>query len=133
MRHRNTGAMPGGKQQKMTPIGKKQLTVRSKVWLELEGHPVIGEGRVAMLQAIDRHGSIVRAAHETGISYRRMRGAVRDMETALGRPLVFTFRGGGQGGGAMLTPEAQELMACFEKFVHAFQKDADALFRKNFR
>jgi molybdate transport system regulatory protein len=116
----------------MTAIEKKHLTVRSKVWLELEGRPVIGEGRVAMLQAIQRHGSIVHASREIGIPYRRMRGAIRDMETALGRPLVFAYRGGGEGGGAVLTPEAQELMANFEKFAQAFQQDADALFLESF-
>lgn len=103
--------------------------LKSKAWLEIGGHPVIGRGRMAMLQAIDRYGSILRASQETGISYRKMRGAIRDMETAIGRPLVEARRGGESGGGAVLTEYARELLSSFEKFSVALQQDADDHFK----
>ena len=110
----------------------KRWGLRSKVWLELEGQPLIGEGRLAMLQAIDRHGSILQASREIGISYRRMRGAIRDMEGALGRPLVLAHRGGGEGGGASLTAAAHELVDSYQKVAADLRRDMDSRFQALF-
>ena len=104
--------------------------LRSKLWLECDGRPVIGDGRMAMLQSIHRNGSIKLAAHETGISYRRIRGAIQEMESAVGYPLVKIRRGGGGGGGgAELTTAAHALMDAFEKLCAGFQCAADARFQ----
>ena len=108
---------------------EKRWGLKSKVWFELEGHPVIGQGRLAMLQAIDRYGSILHASQETGISYRKMRGAIRDMETAIGRSLVQARRGGEAGGGAELTRFAHDLLCFFDKFSADLQKEADDRFK----
>lgn len=107
--------------------------LRSKVWIEVEGRPVMGEGRMAMLQAIHRYGSIIDASRETGISYRKMRGAIRDMEKAVGRPLVKAFRGGGDGGGAVLTAEAHTLMDAFRKFAVGLQQEVTTRFQNSFK
>ncbi|AOY56813.1 MULTISPECIES: winged helix-turn-helix domain-containing protein [Desulfococcus] len=101
-----------------------QWRLRSKIWLEVEGRPVMGEGRMAMLQAIYRHGSIIEASRETGIPYRKMRGAIRDMEKIIGRPLVHAYRGGDDGGGAVLTADALSLIDSFKKFSSDVQKEA---------
>jgi molybdate transport system regulatory protein len=114
------------------PSSNKKWGLRSKVWLELEGQPLIGEGRLAMLQAIDRHGSILRASREIGISYRRMRGAIRDMEDALGRPLVLAYRGGEEGGGASLTAAARDLVESYLKVAAGLRRDMDSRFLEVF-
>ena len=106
--------------------------LRSKLWLEVNGHPVIGEGRMAMLEAIDRHGSIKQASLETGIAYRKMRGAIREMESILGRSMVMAFRGGKDQGGANLTAEAHELMAFYTKLADSLQKEMDTRFQEFF-
>lgn len=106
----------------------KRWGLRSKLWLEYEGTPVIGDGRMQMLRAIQQNGSIKLAADETGISYRRMRGALRDMETTIGSPVVKIQRGGGGGGGATLTPAAHALMTAFQRLSDGFQTIADARF-----
>lgn len=108
----------------------KQLELRSKVWLECEGLPILGDGRMEMLRSIDRNGSIKLAAKETGISYRRVRGAIHEMESTIGFPLVKIYRGGGGGGGAKLTSAAHNLLDAFEKLSTGFQQDADARFKK---
>lgn len=102
--------------------------LRSKLWLECEGNPVIGEGRMKMLRSIDNSGSIKLAAHETGISYRRMRGAIHEMESTIGYALVRTQRGGGGGGSAELTSAAHALIYTFDKLSAGFQRDADERF-----
>ncbi len=117
----------------MGTLKGKQWGVRSKVWLELEGHPFMGEGRMAMLQAIHSHGSLIHASRETGISYRRIRGAIRDMEKTIGRTLVHTYRGGGGGGGAELTPIAHELMDSFKRVSTGIQQNTNTQFKKTFR
>lgn len=104
--------------------------LRSKLWLECDGKPVMGDGRMEMLRAIQRNGSMKTAAHETGISYRRMRGAVHEMECTLGYPLVNIQRGGDGGGSARLTPAAHRLMALFEKLSTGYQRIADQRFQK---
>lgn len=106
----------------------KKCNVRSKVWLEINGKPFIGEGRAAVLEAIDRYGSILRAAQETKISYRRIRGAIREMENVLGQPLVFTRRGGENGGGAVLTEIAYELLNRFGMLQKGMKEIVDKRF-----
>ena len=111
---------------------KKKLAVKSKVWLELNEKPFIGAGRIAVLQAIDRHGSILKAAEETRISYRRIRGALRQMEQAMGLPLVQARRGGKEGGGAEITDSARELIRLFEKQQEGIMEEVNELFKKLF-
>ena len=97
--------------------------VRFKLWLEIDGHPVIGQGRAAMLTAIDENGSIIEAARTLGISYRKIRGAISDMERYVGNSLVKTHRGGGHGGGAQLTPYARELVERYLKVLQEFREE----------
>ena len=84
---------------------------------------------MAMLEAIHHNNSIRRASHQTGISYRRIRGAIRDMERAIGQPLVQTYRGGREGGGAELTPLALDLSQLFSQLSNGFQSDIDERLR----
>ncbi len=109
---------------------KSRWGLRSKLWLEYEGTPFLGDGRMKMLKSIQSGGSIKQAARETGISYRRMRGAIHEMETTIGYPLVKIQRGGGTGGGAELTPAALTLMDAFDQLSAGFQQNADARFDK---
>jgi len=111
----------------------EQIRLKSKMWLELQGRPIMGEGRMAMLQAIGDHRSILQASHETGISYRRIRGAIHDMETALGQTLVLTRRGGREGGYAELTPAAMALLDAFKTLSQGFQDESDVRFKDIFR
>jgi molybdate transport system regulatory protein len=77
---------------------RHRLSIRSKVWLEVGGKPVLGEGRKRLLEAIERLGSITRAASEVGISYRRAWSHLQAMESRLRVKLVNTQRGGKHGG-----------------------------------
>ncbi len=116
----------------MTGLKAKKLAVRSKVWLELDGVPFMGEGRLAILKAIQQHGSLLKAAEATQISYRRARGMIQEMETCLGRPLVITSRGGKSGGGAQITEIAKDLIRRFELQVEDLKAPVDAIFNRIF-
>ena len=109
-----------------------RLSVRSKVWLELDGEPVFSRGRAQLFRAIDRQGSINAAAREMGISYRRAWGYVKAMEARLGVPLVTTMQGGAHGGGASLTEAARELLAGYERLERGVEDEVDARFAAEF-
>jgi molybdate transport system regulatory protein len=116
----------------MTALKANKLAVRSKVWLELDGVPFMGEGRLAVLKAVEQHGTLLKAAEETHISYRRARGMIREMETCLGRPLVITIRGGKAGGGSEITEVAKDLIRRFELQVEDLKAPVDAIFKRIF-
>ena len=101
---------------------EKKLGIRLKMWLEIDDKPVIGEGRLRILKAIDETGSLLAASKKTGVAYRKLRGAVHDMEKLIGKTIINTHRGGGDGGGASLTPLAYELMERYENDLAMFQK-----------
>lgn len=107
---------------------RKNCHVRSKIWLEVDGAPFFGNGRLTVLRAIDRTGSIQGAAKDTGISYRKIWGAIRDMERCLDTPLVETQRGGRQGGGTSLTDAARDLMRYFVSLEERFRETVDGRF-----
>ncbi len=112
---------------------KGMNSVRSKIWLEIDGGPVIGKGRLEILQAIDRKGSILGAAGDTGIPYRKIWGAIRDMERSLGHPLVTKSRGGSHGGGANLTESARDLIKRFEQLQEGIEESVNSKFLALFK
>lgn len=95
------------------------LQVRSKIWLEIDGEPVFGQGREDLLRLIRKTGSINAAAKEMGISYRKAWTYIDAMEKRLRFPLVARRKGGVGGGESTLSPQAATLL---EKF-HALKKD----------
>jgi len=87
-----------------------EVKVRCKVWLEVDGQPLIGTGRERLLLAIDATGSLNAAARELGIAYRKAWAQLQEMEKIAPFPL-FSRRTGGNGGGATrLTAEAKKLL-----------------------
>ena len=89
------------------------LVPRVKVWLEAGGRYAFGLGMSAILQAVDRAGSIKGAAGDLGLSYRHVWGRIKEAERALGRRLVVTQVGGKGRQRSSLTPEARQLVADF--------------------
>jgi molybdate transport system regulatory protein len=63
----------------------------------------LGPGKVALLEAVDRTGSITGAAREMGMSYRRAWKLIEAMNGDFISPLVVTNAGGSGGGGAQVT------------------------------
>lgn len=74
----------------------------------------IGERDVEMLEAIDRYGSMHRAAEELGRSYARIQRRVVELEEVAGQ-LTERVRGGADGGGTELTAAATRLCRQFDR------------------
>jgi molybdate transport system regulatory protein len=108
------------------------LEIRSKIWMEVGGEPVFGRGRRFLLEAIDSHGSINRAAQEIDISFRKAWCHIRAMEERLGVKLVDRRAGGKNGGGAVLTAEARKFLMRYEALEKGIQAIVDEKFRKIF-
>ena len=80
-----------------------------KLWLEKNGM-VFGEGLFNILMYVASSKSMAQAAREMGMSYRSVWGKIKTAENCWGIQLVCTQVGGEMGGGASLTPAAQELL-----------------------
>ena len=76
---------------------------RLSIRLDLASGARIGPGKIAVLEAIARAGSISGAGRALRMSYRRTWELVEELNRSLATPLVETAAGGSGGGGAVLT------------------------------
>ena len=83
--------------------GLPETEVKTKVWLDRDGHFVVGDGGLRLLLAIIEHGSLLGAAREIGWSYRHAWGYLRRAEAALGTPLTEPRPGKGASRGTAVT------------------------------
>lgn len=88
--------------------------LKSRIWLEIDGKVVLGEGRVRLLKAIEEKGSLAQAAKMMNMSYKKAWTLVESINNATGETLVTKTIGGKSGGGAQLTSYAKELIQTFE-------------------
>lgn len=109
------------------------MEIRSKIWLEINGEPVFGSGRQNLLNAIDKYGSINRAAKEMDISYRKAFSYIKAMEDRLGIKLVERTTGGVHGGGAKLTGKAKVFLEKYELLEEGLNEFVDSKFGHIFR
>ena len=83
---------------------KKPKTICRPRFRILNGKEIaLGPGKVDLLEAIDRAGSISGAARDLGLSYRRAWDLVDTMNRCFLKPLVNRSQGGKGGGGTWLT------------------------------
>lgn len=83
-----------------------RLTVR----IDFGSAGALGPGKIRLLEAIDRTGSISQAGRSLGMSYRRAWLLVDDLNRSFRAPVVATQPGGRRGGGAELTRFGRELI-----------------------
>nr|WP_309390220.1 winged helix-turn-helix domain-containing protein [Pandoraea sp.] len=106
------------------PAGVASYDVR--VRLRDGDTPVFGPGRLTLLRAIEATGSISAAARRMGMSYRRAWLLVEAMNHEFREPLVTRHIGGVSGGGAQLTPFAQNLTAHYDTLLKEIRSLLDA-------
>lgn len=108
------------------------MNIRSKIWLEIDGEPVFGSGRLALLEGIAKVGSINKAAHEIHISYRKALSYINAMEGRMRVRLVERHAGGKNGGGAVLTKEAKDFLKKYKMLENGINKIIDRKFSSVF-
>ncbi|MFO7576944.1 MAG: LysR family transcriptional regulator [Pelovirga sp.] len=104
-----------------------RLNIRSKVWLEIDGKPFLGGGRLRLLRAIAATGSINAAAQQLGISYRKAWSQLQEMEKH-GILLVEREKGGCGGGQSTVTAQAHELLRKFDALQNGLNQIVDDRF-----
>jgi molybdate transport system substrate-binding protein len=95
-----------------------------RLWVEIEGRPLLGPGRLELLEAVERCHSISAAARQVGMSYRRAWLLVDGMNRAAGAELVTTKTGGKRGGGASLTDRGRFAVTVFRGLLEQVRRTA---------
>jgi len=87
----------------------------AKVWLEFKGSPLLGKGGADILEAVKTERSISRASKKVGMSYRYVWNYLAKLKKTLCEPIVETFKGGKEGGGAELTALGENLLKEYKR------------------
>ncbi len=107
------------------------VEIKAKFWIENRGEVVLGSGKAHLLLAVDRLGSIQRAADEFGMSYRHAWGAIRKIEQRAGFKILDT-KLGRKGGGAQLTPKGREFIGKVDSLLKKLQSIVEERFKQEF-
>lgn len=73
----------------------------------------VGAGKIDLLEAIGRFGSLSEAARQMSMSYRRAWLLIDSLNRDFDLPVASTSVGGSGGGGAVLTPFGQQLIEAY--------------------
>jgi molybdate transport system regulatory protein len=97
--------------------------IRVRIWLEDEnGEMVFGSGRSTLIENINEHGSLKKAAQKMRISYRAAWGKLKGTETILGRKLVDKSTANKEG--YRLTEYGKRLNDLYKEWFSRVEKDA---------
>jgi len=88
--------------------------IKSRIWIETDGHILLGEGRVQLLKAIEETGSLSKAAKKIKISYRKAWSLMDAVNKSAKKPVIKSSIGGKGGGGAQVTPYGKDLIKAFD-------------------
>jgi len=105
-----------GRKARATPArggSAAAIAIHGGVWLERKGKTFAGAGRIALLESIDRLGSITAAAKAVGLSYKAAWDAVDAMHNLADQPLLIRSTGGQHGGGSCLTEHGRQLVRLY--------------------
>ena len=107
------------------------IEVKARVWVNQQGESFLGEGRVRLLEAIIKYGSITRASKEVAISYKKAWKLIDSINTASVEPVVKRVVGGKGGGGTIVTEKGLALIKEYRNLqlkLDAFIKTETGLF-----
>ncbi len=90
------------------------MEIRSRIWIEKDGEPFIGFGRIKLLKMVDDKMSINAAAKELRMSYKKAWKLLNEMNLMTEKPIVIKNIGGKDGGGTVLTEYGKKLIQDFE-------------------
>lgn len=106
-------------------------------------HPVItvrlytdekcfGPGVAMLLERVERLHSLRSAAMDMDMAYSKAWTILRNAERCLGFKLISSTTGGRHGGGAVLTPEGERMLATYQAFAREVRSAGEELFQKHF-
>ena len=101
--------------------------LRGTLSVDTEFGSFLGDTRIRLLEAIDKHGSITQAAKAVPISYKAAWDAIDAMNNLADQPLVLRSTGGRNGGGTQLTEHGRKTIALYRALEEAYQSALDRL------
>lgn len=114
----------------MAPMRTKHSAAVS-VRLRFADDARLGPGKIALLEAVGRSGSIAAAGRDMSMSYRRAWLLIDSLNRMFDEPVVHASPGGANGGGATLSPLGRELVAAYRAMeadtVRAIDRHFEAL------
>jgi molybdate transport system regulatory protein len=103
------------KVEKRAPVRKRQARAAPRLRIVMGEGLILGPGKVDLIEAIARSGSISAAARDMGMSYRRAWLLVDALNHMFNRPLVVAASGGSHGGGAEVTDFGRDVAAAYRR------------------
>ena len=97
----------------------------ARMSLESELGATLSDTRIRLLEAIEEHGSINRAAKAVPLSYKAAWDAVDTLNNLAPEPLVLRTSAGRQGGGTQLTDYGRKLVAMYRALEAQYQAALD--------
>jgi molybdate transport system regulatory protein len=98
------------------------LQIGGSLELSHRGRKYLGGNRIRLLEAIDRLGSITRAAQAVDLSYKAAWDAVDAMNNLAEQPLLIRAPGGRHGGGSRLTEHAHRIVRLYRLLESGYQR-----------
>src|ERR1700748_156904 len=95
------------------------MSIRVRLRIDIGPECSIGPGKIALLEQIERSGSLSKAARILRMSYRRAWLLLEDLNRTLGQPVTTASVGGAGGGGAHITPFGRHVAAAFREIETA--------------
>ncbi|HEY4784950.1 MAG TPA: winged helix-turn-helix domain-containing protein [Bacteroidales bacterium] len=106
----------------------KPFDIQGRIWINKHDECFLAPGRIELLNAIMKEGSINAAAKRLGISYQHAWKTIEQMNRLSPIPVIIPKRGGKDGGGAELTNYGLKVMNEMNQLEMAF---ADFLLNAN--
>ncbi|MFT4092744.1 MAG: LysR family transcriptional regulator [Niabella sp.] len=106
-------------------MSNKQVEIKIRHWLYINGKKFFGPGRLELLERIQQTGSIVQAARGIGMSYKKAWDMIKVMNDLASTPFVITKKGGARGGGAAITGHCTRLMDAYRKLTQVLEETAN--------
>lgn len=108
---------------------KEKMKLRSsQILVNDDGEIIMGNGRMLILESIDRTGSINQTSKELKMSYKSVWSKIRSTEKNFGRPVVHADRRTG----SRLTREGRELLEKYRALKKRCIRADDAVFEDIF-
>lgn len=102
------------------------MSTRITLRLDFDEDRRLGPGKIALLEAIHRHGSIAAAGREFGMAYRRAWLLTDELNRMFAHPLVHARGGGKNGGGAELTDLGTRVVTLYREAESKAREGASA-------
>ena len=93
---------------------------------------VFGPGVAELLETIRETHSLRSAAMKMDMAYSKAWKVVKTAEKGMGYPLLDSATGGSRGGGATLTPQAEELLTRYRAFEKECKEAVEAAYGRYF-